>query len=105
MATNVRSFASCSVEAAREIPQEIENLLYDPQTSGGLLISLSEADASALGARIPWIADKVALAGRPTAYVCFQGRCELPVHEDLPWGILVAPPALAEPLLELVAGP
>jgi len=27
---------------------------------------------------------------------------ELPVHEDLPWGILVAPPALAEPLLELV---
>jgi len=30
---------------------------------------------------------------------------ELPVHDDLPWGILVAPPALAEPLLELVGGP
>jgi myo-inositol-1(or 4)-monophosphatase len=30
---------------------------------------------------------------------------ELPVHEDLPWGILVAPPGLAEPLLELVGGP
>jgi myo-inositol-1(or 4)-monophosphatase len=30
---------------------------------------------------------------------------ELPVHEDLPWGILVAPPQLAEPLLALVAGP
>jgi myo-inositol-1(or 4)-monophosphatase len=30
---------------------------------------------------------------------------ELPVHEDLPWGILVAPPALAEPLLELVGAP
>jgi myo-inositol-1(or 4)-monophosphatase len=30
---------------------------------------------------------------------------ELPVHEDLPWGVLVAPPALAEQLLELVAGP
>jgi myo-inositol-1(or 4)-monophosphatase len=30
---------------------------------------------------------------------------ELPVHENLPWGILVAPPALAEPLLELVGGP
>ena len=27
---------------------------------------------------------------------------ELPVYENLPWGILVAPPALAEPLLELV---
>jgi myo-inositol-1(or 4)-monophosphatase len=30
---------------------------------------------------------------------------ELPVHENLPWGILVAPPRLAEPLLELVGGP
>jgi myo-inositol-1(or 4)-monophosphatase len=29
---------------------------------------------------------------------------ELPVHEDLPWGILVARPALAQPLLELVGG-
>ncbi len=27
---------------------------------------------------------------------------ELPEHEDLPWGILVAPPALCKPLLELV---
>jgi myo-inositol-1(or 4)-monophosphatase len=27
---------------------------------------------------------------------------ELPEHGDLPWGILVAPPALCEPLLELV---
>jgi myo-inositol-1(or 4)-monophosphatase len=30
---------------------------------------------------------------------------ELPVYENLPWGILVAPPALAEPLFELVGGP
>jgi myo-inositol-1(or 4)-monophosphatase len=30
---------------------------------------------------------------------------ELPVHEQLPWGILVTAPALAEPLLELVGGP
>jgi myo-inositol-1(or 4)-monophosphatase len=30
---------------------------------------------------------------------------ELPVHADLPWGILVASPVLAEPLLELVGGP
>lgn len=27
---------------------------------------------------------------------------ELPAHENLPWGILVAPPALCEPLFELV---
>jgi myo-inositol-1(or 4)-monophosphatase len=30
---------------------------------------------------------------------------ELPEHEHLPWGIIAAPPALAGPLLELVAGP
>lgn len=30
---------------------------------------------------------------------------ELPAHEDLPWGILVAPPGLCDALLELVGGP
>ena len=30
---------------------------------------------------------------------------ELPVHENLPWGILAARPSLAHPLHELVAGP
>jgi len=30
---------------------------------------------------------------------------ELPVHPDLPWGILAAPPALAELLMQLVGGP
>jgi len=30
---------------------------------------------------------------------------DLPEHEDLPWGILVASPALAEPLMGLVGGP
>jgi myo-inositol-1(or 4)-monophosphatase len=33
------------------------------------------------------------------------GVLELPVHEQLPWGILVTRPALAEQLLELVGGP
>ena len=45
---NNREFASCAVEMRRELPPEIEDLLYDPQTSGGLLISLPEADAAAL---------------------------------------------------------
>jgi selenide,water dikinase len=45
---NNREFASCIVETRREIPREIEDLLYDPQTSGGLLIALPEADAAAL---------------------------------------------------------
>ena len=47
---NNREFASCAVEVRRElrreIPPEIEALLYDPQTSGGLLIALAESDAA-----------------------------------------------------------
>jgi selenide,water dikinase len=43
---NNREFASCAVEVRRELPPEIEALLYDPQTSGGLLISLAESDAA-----------------------------------------------------------
>ncbi len=47
----------------------------------GALVAVSEADAPALGGLVPWVADKTALSGRPTAYVCVQGRCELPVHD------------------------
>jgi selenide,water dikinase len=50
---NNREFASCAVEVTREIPAEIENLLYDPQTSGGLLISLPETDAAQLERALP----------------------------------------------------
>jgi len=42
---NNREFASCAVEVACPLLVEIDNLLYDPQTSGGLLIALSESDA------------------------------------------------------------
>jgi len=45
---NNRDFAACAVEVAREIPSDIDSLLYDPQTSGGLLISLAEPDAARL---------------------------------------------------------
>ena len=37
---NNREFASCVVETRRELAREIEDLLYDPQTSGGLLMSV-----------------------------------------------------------------
>jgi selenide,water dikinase len=43
---NNREFASCVVQTERELPPEIDALLYDPQTSGGLLISLAGSDAA-----------------------------------------------------------
>jgi len=43
---NNREFASCVVRTARNLAPEIEALLYDPQTSGGLLISLPPNDAA-----------------------------------------------------------
>jgi selenide, water dikinase len=45
---NNREFASCAVETVTSIPPPLEDLLYDPQTSGGLLITLPETDARAL---------------------------------------------------------
>jgi selenide, water dikinase len=45
---NNREFASCAVETARQLPPELEDLLYDPQTSGGLLFTLSQQDAATL---------------------------------------------------------
>ena len=37
---NNREFASCAVLLRRELPPAVEALLYDPQTSGGLLLSV-----------------------------------------------------------------
>jgi selenide,water dikinase len=54
---NNRDFASDCVLMPDEIPGEIEALLYDPQTSGGLLLSMPEDDARKL------------IASRPEAYL------------------------------------
>ncbi len=51
---NNRDFAECTVTMAPDVPVAIAHLLYDPQTSGGLLISMPEKDAAAfpIGRRI-----------------------------------------------------
>jgi selenide,water dikinase len=46
---NNREFASSCVEGS----SDVDDLLYDPQTSGGLLIALSEQDAALLEKKLP----------------------------------------------------
>jgi selenide,water dikinase len=45
---NNRDFAECLVTYADDVPPELRTILYDPQTAGGLLISVAEADAEHL---------------------------------------------------------
>ena len=45
---NNRNFAERAVQMGEQVPQEIAGLLYDPQTSGGLLISVDPADTESL---------------------------------------------------------
>src|ERR1035438_2014668 len=47
---NNRDFAGCAVATLRTLPPELEALLYDPQTSGGLLITMPESDAARFSA-------------------------------------------------------
>jgi selenide,water dikinase len=52
---NNREFAGCAVEiaAGAEIDPAVEALLYDPQTAGGLLITLPESAAAGLERAFP----------------------------------------------------
>jgi selenide,water dikinase len=43
-----REFAECAVEFAAAVSAELKTLLFDPQTAGGLLISVAAADAERL---------------------------------------------------------
>ena len=43
-----REFAECLVGYADGIPEEIKTVLYDPQTAGGLLLSVARQDAGPL---------------------------------------------------------
>ena len=41
-------FIGGCVEFAPDVPEDVRNLLFDPQTSGGLLLSVASKDAAQL---------------------------------------------------------
>jgi selenide,water dikinase len=47
-----REFAECAVAYETEVPDDLRTLLFDPQTAGGLLISVASEDASSLQAAL-----------------------------------------------------
>lgn len=47
-AYNNRNWLSCSVQIADTVPLALTDIMFDPQTSGGLLIAVSENDATVL---------------------------------------------------------
>lgn len=61
---NNREYISGCVEMRVQLPPEIEALLYDPQTSGGLLISVDAGEAAALEAELHEAGVPAAVIGR-----------------------------------------
>ena len=43
-----REFAECVVEYESGIPEDVKTVLFDPQTAGGLLISVAAGDSALL---------------------------------------------------------
>ena len=46
-----------------------------------LVMAGTEAELARLAATVPWLAEKRALGGRATAYVCLKGVCKLPARD------------------------
>jgi len=45
---NNRDFAECHVSYGENVPAEMRTILFDPQTAGGLLLSVARSDAASL---------------------------------------------------------
>ena len=62
-----------------------------PSCPSHALAAAADVDAATFAKLVPFIADKVAIDGRPTAYVCTRGRCDLPVHDPAALAARLAP--------------
>jgi selenide,water dikinase len=61
---NNRDFVSCAVSVATSVSKEVETLLYDPQTSGGLLIAIAPEFATRLESALQSASVPASIVGR-----------------------------------------
>jgi len=96
-----REYAAAFIEVGRDVGEELESLLYDPQTSGGLLISVPEKKAARLlrELREAGVEDAVAI-GRVVARS--KGKIMVKSKKSIPSGRKLREPT--KPAVETGAG-
>ena len=71
-----RQFAESGVKLCKDIPQALQDIMYDPQTSGGLLISIPKQYAECLVAELKNSAVEAAVIGYVTekqdSWICLE---------------------------------
>ena len=71
-----RQYAGGGVKRCRDIPLAMQDILYDPQTSGGLLFSLPEKDAESclreLQDKIPQAAMVGYVTEKEDSFICLE---------------------------------
>lgn len=63
-----RSWLSCQVSASDSVPLALTDIIFDPQTSGGLLIALPEKDGEKLLAQLSQVLPSAAMVGYIKSY-------------------------------------
>ena len=65
----------------RDATEQLARVFRSTFLPNRVFLMLSEEQAAAQAGRIPWLTAKCSLQGKPTAYVCERGRCELPTSD------------------------